>query len=74
MRRFHLFRLEDATGISGTGYVAEGCVFSNGHVALAWTTEYTSIAIYDSILDVIAIHGHGGKTTVEWQDGKTYLQ
>jgi hypothetical protein len=68
MRRFHLRRLEDETGISGTGLVVEGVEFSNGSVALRWLSNTTSTGIYNSIQDVRIIHGHGGKTVVEWVD------
>ena len=64
MYTFHLQRDEDASGISGTGIVAEGIVFNTGKVALSWLSNLNSIAIYNSIEDVAAIHGHGGKTKV----------
>jgi hypothetical protein len=64
MRPFYLLRFEDATGTSGTGYVAEGVIFSNGWCALTWLTEHTSVAFYVSIEEVEAIHGHSGKTKV----------
>ena len=69
VRRFILSRSEDLSGISGTGDVAEGVVFTDGTTVLRWTVELTSTAIYDSISDVILIHGHDGKTTVRWVDG-----
>lgn len=69
MRRFHLQRHEDATGVSGIGRVAEGVVFSNGRVAITWLTEYTSIAVYDSMDAVRVIHGHDGRTEVVYEDG-----
>lgn len=68
MRCFVLNRKEDATGISGTGIVAEGVVFSNGWVALTWLTEFTSVVFYPALEHVEAIHGHGGKTTIEFLD------
>lgn len=68
MRRFVLNRLEDVSGISGTGTVAEGVRFSDGRVALMWTTRNRSLAFYDSLEDVVAIHGHGGKTIVRFID------
>lgn len=68
MKRFKLNRLEDASNISGTGYVAEGIEFSNGRCALSWMTNWASIGVYDSIEDVEAIHGHNGKTVIEWID------
>lgn len=66
--RFHLVRTEDETGVSGTGVIVEGVEFTNGVVVLRWLTDKSSIAIYDSIADVIDIHGHGGKTVVRWVD------
>jgi hypothetical protein len=68
MRKFHLQRVEDEGGVSGTGKVAEGVVFSNNWVALTWLTKHTSVAFYMSMNEVKAIHGHGGKTEVVWDD------
>jgi hypothetical protein len=68
MRFFHLVRTEDESGVSGTGIVAEGVCFSNGKCALNWLTKYTSVAIYDSIEELENIHGHNGKTLVEWEE------
>jgi len=64
VRTFHLLRLEDESGVSGTGWVAEGAVFSNGWVALIWGTETPSLNFYMSIEDVEAVHGHGGRTRI----------
>jgi len=61
---FHLERDEDETGVSGTGAVAEGIVFSNGKVVMSWLTEHTSIAVYENMNHLEAIHGHNGKTRV----------
>ena len=67
MKIFYLKREEDESGISGTGRVAQGFVFDNGKVAVSWLSEHPSITIYDSIGEVHAIHGHGGKTTLEME-------
>ena len=64
MRRFYLRRLEDETGISGTGLVTRGIQFSDGTVVMQWLTDTSSLCLYSSIEDVITIHGHGGKTVV----------
>jgi hypothetical protein len=64
VRTFHLLRLEDESGVSGTGWVAEGAVFSNGWVALIWLTDTPSLNFYPSIEAVEAIHGHGGLTRI----------
>ena len=68
IRRFILNRIEDETGISGISIVVEGVQFSRGKVALTWLTQFTSIVIYDGMEQVEAIHGHGGKTRIEWVD------
>ena len=61
---FHLHRVEDDSGISGTGRIAQGVIFDNGKVALTWLSEHPSVAMYDNIGDVRVIHGHEGKTEV----------
>ena len=66
MTKFWLNRLEDESGVSGTGKVAEGIIFSNGKVAMSWLTEYTSVAIYDDLQTLQRIHGHNGKTIIQY--------
>lgn len=67
MRAFILQRDEDETGVSGTGVVAEGVEFSDGKVSIRWIVgEFRSTVVWDSIEAVEAIHGHGGKTRIEW--------
>lgn len=67
MRTFTLQRSEDETGVSGTGTVAEGVEFSDGRVALRWIVgDHKSTVVWDSIECVTAIHGHNGKTKVQW--------
>lgn len=69
MRRFLLRRIEDVSGISGLGIVAEGVQFSSGWCVLAWVTDHRSIAFYESLDELMAIHGHNGATVTEWIDG-----
>jgi hypothetical protein len=61
---FHLLRLDDESGVSGIGWVAEGAVFSNGWVVLVWHSGTPSLNFYESIEDVEAVHGHGGRTRI----------
>lgn len=68
MKRFELHRDEDSSGVSGTGRVAEGVIFSNGKVALTWLTKYSSVSIYDDIEAAIHNHGHAGKTRFVFLD------
>jgi len=71
MRTFELHRDEDETGISGTGVVAEGIQFSDGQVALRWQVgDHRSTVVWDDVADVIAIHGHNGKTRIVWADAR----
>lgn len=72
MRQFLLVRYEDETGISGVGVVASGVRFHDGAVAVRWRSETPSTAVYRSVEDVEAIHGHGGKTLIEWIDPDAY--
>jgi hypothetical protein len=68
MKRFVLVRSADVSGISGTGIVAEGVQFSSYRIALTWLHERSSIGIYDSLADLLSIHGHQGATVVQWLD------
>ena len=64
MKVFYLNRVEDESGISGTGRVAQGFIFDNGKVCVTWLSDHPSVTVYDNIGEVHAIHGHGGKTEV----------
>jgi hypothetical protein len=68
MRRFRLIRDEDVSGVSGTGTVAEGIVFSSGKAVLSWCSEYHSVTVFDSVRDLETVHGHEGRTRIEWLD------
>jgi hypothetical protein len=70
LRRFLLQRDVDVTGISGTGTVCEGVEFSDGTVALRWTSDWpTSVVFHDrGMAAVEAVHGHNGKTRIVFLD------
>jgi hypothetical protein len=70
MRRFYLERAHDPSGVSGTGRVAEGIVFTHGWVALTWLTAlgFTGVAIYPSLRCVEQVHGHNGSTQIVFID------
>lgn len=72
MRTFKLIRDEDFSGISGTGEVAEGVQFKNGKCVMCWDTATTSIAVYESIRDLVTIHGHKGRTEAVFDDGEVF--
>lgn len=71
IRRFKMIRYDDETGVSGVGVVAYGVQFTNPEkVALQWCVEGkpSSVAVWDALEDVLAIHGHDGRTAIEWID------
>lgn len=68
MRRFLLVRHEDITGVSGTGVVAEGVEFTDGSVAVRWSSHRPSTVMWESVDDAITIHGHSGRTVIRWVD------
>ena len=73
IREFYLERLEDASGISGTGIVARGVALPSGKMVLEWITNKAPIsqAFYDSPEALLEIHGHDGKTLLRWVDKET---
>lgn len=65
MRLYRLYRYDDVSGVSGTGLVAEACVFSSGKCAVSFLpglADVASVTVYDSILEAERIHGHDGRT------------
>lgn len=67
-RRFALVRQADPSGVSGTGVVAYGVQFNDAHVVVRWNSDSPSTSLWNSIEDLLAVHGHGGMTTVRWLD------
>lgn len=68
IRRFRLHRIEDVSGVSGTGVVADGVVFPDGHAAIHWRGQWPTTTSHPSMESVLAVHGHGGATRVVWLD------
>lgn len=58
IRCFTLRRQEDVSGVSGTGVVLEGTLFSTGVVVVHWLTPPPrgSIAIFDTLDQLLSIH------------------
>ncbi len=67
-RRFYLLRKQDISGVSGTGKVAEGIEYADGKCSIRWFGAHSSTNNYDSVADMIAIHGHEGSTEVIFYD------
>ena len=69
LRKFHVERDEDVSGLSGTGIVAVGVMYPTGRCIMEWTTPIKSLTEYHSIAELEALHGHEGRTRVVW-DGQ----
>lgn len=65
MKNYKFIRNEDETGVSGTGHVADVCEFPNGKAVMCWKGEPSSVAVYESVDELIEIHGHEGKAYLE---------
>ena len=67
-RRFSLVRDEDVSGVSGVGLVAYGVQFADGVVVTRWAAAVAQTCCWACIEDVERIHGHQGRTHIEWID------
>lgn len=69
---FVLLRTDDVSGVSGTGIVANGILWPDGHAAIHWTGHpYPTTTPHPAGMEsVLAIHGHGGATRVIWKEIK----
>jgi hypothetical protein len=67
MRLFWLNRKRDESGVSGTGIIAQGVVFSDGTVVLRWLKGHKSTAIFENLQQLVAIHGHQHATLVTFE-------
>ena len=75
-RTFTLYRDTDPTGISGTGEIAEGAIFTDGTAVLRWKPQptraaHSSTAVWPDIDSMLGIHGHDGKTRIIWDATNT---
>jgi hypothetical protein len=68
LRRFLLVRTEDVSGTSGTGVVAEGVEWSDGTCGVHWLSQLACWSTYASMKVVEEVHGHDGRTVVQWID------
>lgn len=80
MRTFEMTRNHDESGVSGTGKVLEGVVFSDGPCVVRWVADNSparSEARYDSFGAFVAIHVSphmDNKTEIRFSDGEVYEQ
>lgn len=77
MRRFTMFRRDHSKMVHDENQKNapdapqfEGVVFSDGRVAVRWLTAKRSTAAWDSMEDMLAIHGHPEYgSEIVWHDG-----
>ena len=70
-RPFVLRRDRDISDVSGTGIIADGVLFPDGHAAIHWRGRWPLTTPHPDGMDsIIAIHDHGGRGDlhVVWQD------
>jgi len=73
-RIFKLIRGEDITGVSGTGHVADGVLWSDGTATVRWRGEHPSTVSWDrGQVSIQHVHGHGGATKVVFDETGDYL-
>lgn len=63
-----MYRSADVSGVSGTGYVAEGIKFHDGQVVVSWFGKQRIFECPQGMKSWLNVHGHGGTTTIEWLD------
>jgi hypothetical protein len=76
MRRFNVYRpappseyLESGIANATDEVQFEGVVFSDGIVVIRWLTEHRSTSLWDSLADLVRVHGHPEyETRWEWVD------
>jgi len=67
MKVGYLVRVEDESGVSGTGRVAEVVQSDTGKCVVFWLGQHPSVIVYDNVGEIRAVHGHGGKTEIRWE-------
>ena len=78
IRTFEVFRTEDETGVSGSGKIIEGCIFSDGECIIRWVSALSpghSTSIFPSFGSFMSIHvapHPDNKTIVKFNDGETF--
>ena len=75
IRTFTVCRINDESGVSGTGIVIEGIVLATGQCVVHWLypAPRGSIAMFDSITDFATVHikpHPGNETIITYEDGE----
>jgi hypothetical protein len=62
-----IVRHEDVHGVSGIGdHLADVFESSDGTTIVRWLGKDGSTNVYQGVKNVTNVHGHGGKTDIEW--------
>lgn len=73
LRRFHLIREVDVTGVSGVGKVMESVELFSGAIVSCWLSEFSSSTLHQNIFAAENIHGHEGNSKfVEVENSHEY--
>ena len=75
IRTFTVCRINDESGVSGTGIVIEGITLATGQFVVHWLypAPRGSIAMFDSISDFATVHikpHPGNETIITYEDGE----
>lgn len=70
MKAYYLRRLEDVSGQSGCGRVAQVAEFDDGTAVLHWnrganTSGVSSTEVFACVADLLRVHGHEGRSLLE---------
>lgn len=62
-----IVRHEDVHGVSGVGdHIAEVVEFSDGSAVVRWLGKDAMTNVAAGIKNITNVHGHGGKTEIQW--------
>jgi len=79
MRPFDVIRQDDASGVSGTGKVIEGVVFSDGTCVTRWVAQAShgrSTVVWDGFGSFMSVHitpHPDNKSIIRFYDGEEWL-
>jgi len=62
LRAGYVDRSEDASGVSGTGRVAEWVEYTDGTVVVRWISNLASTNVHPNMKAAEQVHGHGGRS------------